>query len=464
MSTDSGNLVPNPQSITADCAFTLKNSAVRCRKYRASIPASNGNVFAPLSTVIVNIPSGRRATFLDCQNTYLRYTVRNNDTTVASPNAQIFACDNNGACFINRLDVFAQSSQIESIQQYNMVYTHYLDFAYTESQKKGLSTTYGIDPTGGRTGALVAGQGGQTTFCMPILSGTIGMGSDKYLPLGMLASDIRCEFTLEANNTAVNAESLNANWSIISFEIICSIIELSDEGYAQVLSISPPSSPIYLHGISWRNYVAQIPITTSANSILIPARFASLKNLFFHFRPSGNVTNIAKFSLSARSNPAIASWNLRISGGLVPAKPCILEGASSTGNYAEGAIMIQESFHALGSPDLAPGVNSTFYNVRDAAALANTTVIAMPNADATQGAAPPLTVSTGSSAAFALACELETFSNKSDVIISGINTLSDGGLYFEYTGAGDNVATVMNTFAVYDQILVLQNGILTARY
>ncbi len=463
MSTDSGNLVPNPQSITADCAFTLKNSAVRCRKYRASIPASNGNVFAPLSTVIVNIPAGRRATFLDCQNTYIRYTVKNNDATAQ---ASFMATDNNGASFINRLDIYAGSSQLETVQQYNMIYNHYLDFAYTESAKKGLSTVYGIDTNGGRTGAIVKPSGGLLTMCMPIMSGTIGVGSDKYLPLGMLASDIRCEFTLEANNTAVTALVLSANWSIISFEVICSIIELSDEGYAQVLSISPPSSPIYLHGISWRNYVANIPAGSSANSILIPARFASLKNLFFHFRPSANVTNLLKLSLSARSNPGISAWNLRISGGLLPAKPCILEGPGTTGGFAEGAIMIQESFHSLSSPDLAPGVNSLFYNVRDFAAIANTNVIIAPNADTAQAGAgiATFTTSTGSSAAFALAIELETFSNKSDVIISGINTLSDN-LFFDYTAlTADNNASIMNTFAVYDQILVLQNGILTARY
>lgn len=460
MSTDSGNLVPNPQSITSDCAFTLKNSAVRCRKYRASIPASNGNVFAPLSTVIVNIPAGRRATFLDCQNTYIRYTVRNNDATA---NLQSMFTDNNGSCFINRLDLYAGSSQLETVQQYNMIYNHYLDFAYSESVKKGLSTMYGTDVTGARGGVIIPGGGGQKTFTMPVLSGTIGVGSDKYLPLGMLASDIRCEFTLEANATAVTAALLSANWSVISFEVICSIIELSDEGYAQVLSISPPSSPIYLHGISWRNYVSNIPAASSANSILIPARFASLKTLFFHFRPAANVTSLLKLSLSARSNPAIAAWNLRISGGLIPAKQCILEGTSNTGGYAEGAIMLQESFHSLASPDLAPGVSATIYNVRDAAAIALQGIIVMPNSDTAQAAGPPAVISTGGQAGFALGIELETFSNKADVIISGINTLADN-VYFEYTGAGDNVASIMNAFAVYDQILVLQNGILTARY
>jgi hypothetical protein len=421
-------------------------------------------VFAPLSTVIVNIPAGRRATFLDCQNTYLRYTVRNNDATVA--NLQSMITDNNAACFINRLDVYAGSSQLETVQQYNMIYTHYLDFAYTESQKKGLSSMYGTDPAGLRAGVQIVGGGGQQTFCMPILSGTIGMGSDKYLPLGMLSSDVRCEFTLEANNTAVTAAALTANWSVISFEIICSIVELSDEGYAQVLSISPPSSPIYLHGISWRNYVSNIAAASSANSILIPARFASLKNIFFHFRPTGNVTALTLLSLSARSNPQISAWNLRISGGLIPAKQCILESAGTTGGYAEGAIMIQESFHSLGSPDLAPGVNLTFYNVRDTAAIAGTPVIVMPNAATTQAAAAPAVVSTGATSAFALGIELETFSNKSDVIISGINTLADN-VYFEYTslgGGAGNVPTIMNAFAVYDQILVLQNGVLTARY
>lgn len=468
MSTDSGNLVPNPQSISSDCAYTLKNSAVRCRKYCASIPASNGNTFFGGSTVIVSLPSGRRGTFLDCQNTYVRYTVKNNSvaTVAGTSTARVMALDNGGHCFINRLDVFAQSSQLESVQGYNMIYNHYLDFSMTESQKKGLSTMYGCDLTGGRQGQSVAGGGSSQTFCMPILSGTVGLGSDKMLPLGFLASDIRLEFTLEVNNVAVSGDATLATtpWSITSFEVICGIVELGDEGLAQVLAISPPSSPIYLHGISWRNYVSNIPENTSALSVLVPARFASLKNLFFHFRPTANTTEITLLSLSHRSNPAISSWNMRISGAIIPQKPCILEGNLS-GGYAQGAIMIQESFHALSSPDLAVGLPGTSYNVRNTGTVAGAPIITVAvNAAASQAANGALVLSTGVNAGFALAIELETYNQRSNLLLSGINTLSDN-LFFEYTAnTPTNAPFIMNSFAVYDQILVLQNGILTARY
>ena len=86
MSTDTSQLLPNSVAVSSDCLFNLKPSSVRARTMRCSIPSSNRSVFSPGDLAIFYIPGGRRNTYLDPTQTYIRYTVRNNDTTVWANN------------------------------------------------------------------------------------------------------------------------------------------------------------------------------------------------------------------------------------------------------------------------------------------------------------------------------------------------------------------------------------------
>lgn len=449
--TDSASLVPNDMGIPTDLEYKLKASSVRCRSYRASIPSSNKSVFSPSDTIICYISGGRRNSYLDCANTYLRYTLKNNDTTATPLNINL---DNNGASVINRLDVFHGSNNLESVQNYNMLMTHFLDFNYTPAQKAGLSAMYGTDPAGTRAGFQVLGANTNSlTICMPILSGTIGLGADKYLPVGRLADDIRLEFTLESQAVGVySTAALTTGWTITSFEIEAAYIELSDEGEDMVRSVAPVSAPLYLHSTSYRSYTSTLPASQSAFSALVPARFASLKTLIVHPRPQTTSVSATSYSLSCRSNPQITSWWFRIGSALIPAKFVVQENANSTGGYGETYAEIVRSFHALSAGGNCAGIDATQFNVRDATALTGTPVKAME------------TTTNSFKNAYAIALEMEGFSNRSDLIICGMNTLSQQ-VYFEFNSAGSNVAQILTFFAIFDQILVLdQSGLLSARF
>ena len=108
MSTDTSQLLPNSVAVSSDCLYNLKPSSVRARAYRASIPTSNKSVFTPGDLAIFYIPGGRRNTYLDPTQTYIRYTVRNNDTTVSANNFIEF--DGSGASVINRIDIYHGSN------------------------------------------------------------------------------------------------------------------------------------------------------------------------------------------------------------------------------------------------------------------------------------------------------------------------------------------------------------------
>jgi hypothetical protein len=112
--TDNQGLIPNSVGLSDSMLYNLKPSAGSGRAYRCSVQPTNKSVFSPQDTIIMQIPCGRRNTYLSTSDSYLKFTVINMDT-----NNKI-TIDNNAGCFFNRLDVFHASNLLESIQQYNV--------------------------------------------------------------------------------------------------------------------------------------------------------------------------------------------------------------------------------------------------------------------------------------------------------------------------------------------------------
>ena len=458
--TDTSSLLPNHVGITSDCLYNLKPSAVRSRSYRASVLPTNGGTRNPGDTTILYIPGGRRASYLDCQQTYLKYTVNNTDS---SGNINFDGC---GASVINRIDVFHGSNLLETIQGYNNLACYITDFNMTGSQKVGLSASYGFDAGGLRAGATIAKSSGQT-ICMPVFSGVIGLGNSKMLPVGMLCDDIRVEITWEQNSLGMAfvdttyATSAGASpWSVSGIELELCIVELSDEGEQMVRSESPPDKPIYIASNSWRHYTASYTASAGMSSFIVPARFASLKSIVC--LPHRNVDAIvASYAIASRVNPNIAYYYWRIGSALVPSKPVYLEnGTSAPFNCAGGAeafMEIQRSWHSLNTAANASSVIATYYNVRDVALTGTPWTVAGVSTTNAKG---------DCIFGFAIAQEMETFSNRSDVLFSGLNTLTQQ-VFFEFnvnTAATTATAWTLDFFANYDQVMIMENGLLSVRF
>lgn len=482
--TDTSALVPNSVGITSDLQFNLKDSAVRSRSYRASIAPTNKSTFNPADTCIMYIPGGRRNTYLDPQQSYIRYTIKNNDTTssIAGTDAgqAQFYLDNNGACVINRLDVFHASNLLESIQSYNQLMTIMLDTNINAAQKLGLSAAYGTSATTATTdisrkGAQLFGtfwttaatpatstSNGLLTICMPVISGVFGLGSDKMLPIGKLNDDIRLEFTFEQNNTAVvyNALTPSAGWTITDVQLELAIVELSDEGESMVNSVISPTHPIYLHGNSYRHYSSPLAAAAGGVSVLVPARFGSLKSLFVCPRRSTEITDLKSYSLSSRINPNFAQYWWRIGSALIPAKYVTLENTNTTGGYAESFLELQRVFHSVSTPANASVLPLQVYNVGDQSGSATLTGALAKSANV-------FPISTAASSylnGFLIGQEMESFANRSDILLSGYNTLSQQIFFEAQINTAPSAAYTLNIFANYDHILILDQGILSVRF
>ena len=189
---DAEAFLPNRVAVSNDSLYNLKPTSCRGRAYRGSVPPTNKSTFNPSDTMIFYVPGGRRNTFLDGTQNYLKLTIKNSDT------ANNLNFDHNGSCVINRIDISHGNALLETIQAYNVLMNYLYDF------NVDLAAGYGLSPMIGCHGSVAADvRAGLTisksptnnymSVCIPILSGVIGTSLDKLLPIGQLSDDIRIE-------------------------------------------------------------------------------------------------------------------------------------------------------------------------------------------------------------------------------------------------------------------------------
>ena len=475
MSVDNSSLLYNQNSVTSDMLYNLKNSSGTSRRYRASIPCSNFSTnIPPSSNMIFQIPCGRKNTYLDGANSYLKLTIKNTDAT----SNKSFNLDNCGACVINMLTVYHSGNLIDQCPNYNTLFNYLMDFQSSFSQHVGsLSAYMGTSPTiigsdlnvVATTGTITSGstigyvKGSFTsarsgvsintnqslTVCLPLLC-NIFLNSEKMIPLGKLKSDIELQVLLETLIKSVVTTSTTAGWVISYAELVLEIIELSDTSQQIVDSYTPIDKPIYIHSNSWRYFSNSLPSGTSGlYSSLISARYNSLKTLVCLPQVAPDIVNQQAYSCSSRVNPNIIQYQWRIGGSIVPNKMVTLRNDNTTGGFAEAYCELIKSFHGLNNMQYDQMIGAAYYNVWDQAAVTN-----LPN---TTWQTNYYSYQNG----FAIAQELEVYSTRNDVILNGINTIGQNifhDITIDTTGPAE--AYTLNYFANFDVLLIIENGVM----
>lgn len=444
--TDASQLIPNPTAITSDLNFSMKPIATRCRSYRASILPTNKSQFNQQDTAIIYVPGGRASTYLDCGQTYLRLTIKNTD---ASSTNSLYL-DGGAHCIINRIDIFHGSNLLETIQSYNILANYIYDVQASASQRAGLSNTYGFGYTGDRNGTALIG-GNQMTFCIPLFSGVLGVLNDKALPLGFLRDDVRMEITFEKNDLAVYSASSTSIYQVVDLQLELTIMELSDEGESMVRQHADPNAPIFMHCSTWKHFTSNLPSGSSGQyATLVPARYASLKQLALAPRRASDQI-LGSYSIGSRVNPNISQYNWRIGSNLIPSKPVVLINSQNTGAFAEAYTEMLRAFHSLHSVSNSSCLGATEYNVCDTKPAGTTVTTATAAGD------------TAYRNGFVIAQECESFANRNDVLVSGMNTLNNQVFFECQVNSATSESYTLDFFAWHDMIMVLENGVITVR-
>ena len=128
---------------------------------------------------------------------------------------------------------------------------------------------------------------------------------------------------------------------------------------------------------------------------------------------------------------------------------------------------LQKAFHGVNRPDMSTGLPFYQYNVVDLA-TADLTIGGMGAPGQIVPAAGSLLLNSHQNA-FAIAQDLKCFANKTDLLLSGMNTLSsqvffECNIWWGVAGQVPTAAFTMDYYGNYDLILCLDNGILSAKF
>lgn len=281
------------------------------------------------------------------------------------------------------------------------------------------------------------------TYALNLMSFVGSMNGGKYIPLFEMTSaplSIELTFVSSALKFLCASKTLASNnFTISNVEFVGTFIELSDEAVATIRA-SQGGQPLQyvVQNYSNINHSAVIYNASSTSlSLPISAKYASLKSLFCIPRrySDGQPTFFPYSSTHFNLN----QWRVRIGSQILPAKApnSIVE------HYAE----LLKAIGSLNDINHEPSINWHNYNDID------------PDANTETATAGSITARSN---CFALGFDCETYANADkDRIFAGMNTLNSDifwNLDFNPTGIGSDVNVRFDFYALYDQVIIFENG------
>jgi len=260
------------------------------------------------------------------------------------------------------------------------------------------------------------------------MSGIIGAHLSKYVPLAMMDSaPIRVEITLASATGGAHTGNTShiPNWEIHDVEYVAQLTELSSDSMRMLRSAL--GGTVEISSESFRNYNYVIAQNQASVSEMIPCKFSSVKGLYTTFRKTADI--VANNDSACRrilpvsvANGDSMTSQYRLGSLNYPQKP--IKGVR------EHASELVKSFHAVS--DIHGGGQLSHSNYKEDL--------------------------------FFMGQELESFAHSSDVLESGVNTLSQN-TYIDLNLVGTAVAELrMDIWAHFDQFLVVENGLASVRF
>ena len=397
---------------------------------RTTVELLQGNI----CDIYFSLPS-RPDSFLNGSGSYLSFTYSFDGTT---PEAAKFASISNGnpASFFQTLETTCNATQIELIQDYGVLAGLVDDF-----QMKDRSTTLctilqdksttdvkrGFQRNINAAGADAFTQ--DRRVCIPLLSLAVGTLQEKYLPMGRdigLRLRLTCQDPLLAmvSDQVAALSVLGYKLKDITYE--CEYLTVPSNIYNSILSEADGVWKVSGTGIS--SFGVTSAVGATAQTILIPARYSSVRNFFTFLRTSGNLISKAANGVGSRARDNINSYVYRICGQNFPQLPVSCDAFTS----AECLTEVIKCFHSHANLS-----SSVVFNRE--AFVEN--------------------VGTVNQGAFVMGIEFEEAGfGGANGQMSGKNTTS-GNTFLDITHSAVSTSCVITTFAFYDCIIeITANG------
>jgi hypothetical protein len=381
----------------------------------------------------------RPDSFLNGMNSYLSFTYTFEGTTGAEANTRMWWANGNPASVISVLETTANATQIEMISDYNVLANLVDDFQgrdrtqtlgsiLQDKSQTVVKEGFRRNPNAGQEGVLI-----ERRVCIPLLSFACSTLADKYIPMGR---DIGLRLRLGLADPLLAISAVVADANLAGFSPAYRLKDITYEAeYLTVPSnvyqslLNEADGTFKVSGTGIGSFSVSGSAGQGQQTLLIPARYSSVRNFFTTNRMGTILTNKRANSVGSRCRDNITSYSYRISGQNYPNLPVSCDAFTSAECLTE--VIKCWSGHA----DLGMNVSFT-----------NTNFVENAGTGDIQGS-------------FVVGLQFEE-SNFSALQMSGINTTS-GSTFLEvgYASGQTSSATVFNTFAFYDTIMeITQNG------
>jgi len=355
-------------------------------------------------------PASRNA-MINGGNSYLSFTVK-----CPFDAGDDFAFSNGSpSSLIESLQLDIGSTTIELINDYNVFASIIEDF-----QPLSRSTNLGSILHGsGSTAKIGRNIEGDNTagirVVVPLYSGVIGTMAGTHCPAGI--DGMRLKLTFAQPDYAmvkVAGTSTSNHYELSDIAIEADYIDVLPNVMAQIIAES--NNVLKLHGTGVGSFQTTMTASTQ-NTLLIPARYSSLKNYFTCFRLATAFAHDKNTFSRTQSN--LKQFSYKIEGKAYPSTA-----VSCLGGGGEAMAELVKCFHALHSTSLDCVFDAGDYSNK--------------------------TLTPTSAFVIGLDFEHETGSNS---IISGLDTLNSN-TFLELQGDGGAIlAGTVNSFALHDLIV-----------
>lgn len=437
-------------SLPKNVLYTNQVESSYARNYNNNIAPQNGTgPYGGGETIIINIPTSRNLVMSGADSVF-KFSLNVGNGSDASGNdfIRLDKCGAHGC--IKRVRIFHGSTLLSDIDNYNNLVAMMMSLQQSQDSSNGkqnlLAGFNGNNLVCGErlNTAQVAANAVTTTrhYAIPIMN--FLTYSDKYVPLfALTGAPLRIEIQL-VNTPAefICSQRALSSFAISNIEYIVNFMELSDDAMIKINAASG-NGPITWVVQDYRNYNNTITIAANGEySIPVPAKFNSLRSLFNSYRSksSGAIT----FFPMDSTHFGLDSYTWRMGSRTVPTKP--------PQTYVE---FFSEVIRAIGSiSDLnhEPYINKFSYFDKQAP-VANNETVADP------------TLNTISNSFFTgLDCEAYSSSGMATVY-QGYNSRTDDIFFIpKYNSSATAGLIRIDTYAYFDQVIVIENGFARVEY
>jgi hypothetical protein len=423
-----------------------KRRAVASRSYRTKISPNNGQTFSAGQVVNIDMPSNLAGTYVNWNQCYLKFKLK---TTGAG---RLDRCG--AAGLISRVSCFTSGAQIFDLPNWNVLMTILMDTDSSPAYKAGIGNVLMGTHGGYQAGeALVVGDAGVRTFCVPFALHPFAMSTPHRLMPLFSAAPVQFKITLES--IALATVGAISALDFTEVELVCIMTELSPGAQAQVDQMSGGMYNILAS--SYQNVGTTMSAGNTAVTANLGLSVSSLERVIVCHRPTATLVALG-YSLGNRAKNFLTEYSILINGEQYPARPVLVsdKGAEALAEYLLSDHSLvnfdkQSSFNIA----VAGITNATKTNGLDGQSVYG--IVEPFVVDNPTGTNPGSTDNLSSNiGSFITAVELETglSDGKSQRIYSGISTISSTVNYRGVYSAG-TVDAQIDFFAMFTVLLSL---------